>query len=335
VATEAPPAMLHLSLPVGYGIPPRQLVRLACEADEAGLSGIVAGELTSTDALALIAAAGPATRQLRLESSVVSVLTRSPALLAMSAATLADLCDGRFVLGLGAGSPIVAGYHGQTFADALGRTERWLVDLRAALAGRTLAEWGSFRLRGLDPQPVPLLLAAMNPGMLAVAGRAADGVILNFAGPGQVAGLVRAATEARASAEVGQSFEVHTTLWVDAGGDADRARDRFRTEMAPYLAVSTYRSAMVALADEDAVDHAADAWRRDGREAAAALFPEPIVDAMVATGAEDLAGKVADLHRAGCTGVRVTPLTHDPGSPADAEAAIPVLADALTRLRRA
>ena len=253
------------------------------------------GELTSTDALALLAAAAPLTRQIRLETSVLSVLTRSPPLLAMSAATMADLTDGRFVLGLGAGSPIVAGFHGLDFTDSLARVERWLTDVRAVLRGETLAEWGAFRLRGVRATPVPLLLAAMNPRMLALAGRLADGVIMNLCGPDQVRALAAMAIAAREDA--GAGFEVHATLWADATGDAEKAGDRFRTEMAPYLAVPTYRSAVVALSDADAVDRAATAWRAKGRAAAAKLFPDSIVDAMVATSAADLAAKASALGR--------------------------------------
>ena len=238
---------LSLSLPVGYGIAPRHLVALIEYAEARGLAGVAVGELTSTDALAVLAAAAPSTSRIRLETSVLSVLTRSPAMLAMSAATMADLSAGRFVLGLGAGSPIVAGFHGEKFTDPVGRVERWLTDVRAALCGASLPEWGSFRLRGVPLNPVPLLLGAMNSRMLAVAGRAADGVIMNLCGPDQIRAQLATALAARQEARVDGTFEVHTTLWVDATGDIDRARDRFRMEMAPYLAVPTYRSTVVAL----------------------------------------------------------------------------------------
>jgi len=323
-----PPTILSLSLPVGYGIPPTELVGVIRRADERGLAGVAVGELASTDAIALLAAAAPVTSQIRLETSVVSVLTRSPALLAMSAATLAELSGGRFVLGLGAGSPIVAGFHGQPFSDSLARVERWLADVRTALNGETLADWGSFRLRGIEAVPVPLLLAAMNPRMLELAGRAADGVILNFCGPDQVRDLLARSLRARADAAVDAPFEVHTTVWADASGDVEQARERFSTEMAPYLAVQTYRAAVVALSDADAVDRAAAAWKQKGRAAAAALFPASIIDAMVATGAADLAAKTAALQAAGCTGVRVTPLTHATGSPHHAEQVVDLLAEA-------
>ena len=252
---------ISFSLPVGYGLAPTELVQLIEQADRSGLPGVAVGELASTDSLMLLAAAAGVTSWIRLETSVLSVLSRSPSLLAMSAATMAELSNNRFVLGVGAGSPIVAGYHGKEFVKPVDRVERWIVDVRAALTGHSLEEWGSFRLRGLEPALVPILVAAMNPKILAVAGAHGDGIILNLCGPDQVRSLAAQAHQARADAGVDQPFEVHTTLWADATGDPQRAYERFCTEMAPYLAVPTYRSAVVALSDEDAIDRATRAWR--------------------------------------------------------------------------
>jgi alkanesulfonate monooxygenase SsuD/methylene tetrahydromethanopterin reductase-like flavin-dependent oxidoreductase (luciferase family) len=325
--------LLSLSLPIGYGVAPVDLVGLIQQADAIGIPGVAVGELTSTDSLVLLAAASSLTASIRLETSIISVLTRSPSMLAMAAATLANLSGNRFVLGLGAGSPIGAGFHGQPFTDVLSRVERWVTAVRDALSGKALEEWGSFRLRGVDAVPVPILVAAMNPRMVRLAGRLADGVILNLAGPQQTRDLVGAALQARQIAGVSGGFEVHSGLWCDAMGDPQRAHDRFRTEMVPYLAVPTYRAAVVALSDEDAVDRAAAAWRTHGRAKAAELFPDSIVHAMVATDAADLAAKASALRSAGCHGVRVTPLTHEPGTPVFAERAVELLAAAEVRLR--
>jgi alkanesulfonate monooxygenase SsuD/methylene tetrahydromethanopterin reductase-like flavin-dependent oxidoreductase (luciferase family) len=328
-----PAALLSLSLPIGYGVPPVDLVRLIQQADTLGIPGVTVGELTSTDSLVLLAAAAPLTTSIRLETSAVSVLTRSPPLLAMAAATLANLSGNRFVLGLGAGSPIGAAFHGQPFVEVLDRVERWVTDIRAALEGKTLEGWGSFRLRGVEPVPVPIFFAAMNAKMVDLAGRLADGLILNFAGPDQVRDLAGAAIRARRAAGATQGFEVHSGLWCDAMGDPERAYDRFRHEMAPYLAVPTYRTAVIALSDEDAVDRAARAWREKGRAAAAAQFPDSIAHALVATDAAGLATKATHLRAAGCHGVRVTPLTHEPGTAVYAERAVALLAEAEALLR--
>jgi alkanesulfonate monooxygenase SsuD/methylene tetrahydromethanopterin reductase-like flavin-dependent oxidoreductase (luciferase family) len=77
--------------------------------------------------------------------------------------------------------------------------------------------------------------------------------------------------------------------------------------------VSTYRRAAVALAGEDAVRTTAEAFDAGGRAAAAAVFPDAIVDALLATGTpEQIAARVGLLAEAGCAGVRFTPVTEHP-----------------------
>jgi alkanesulfonate monooxygenase SsuD/methylene tetrahydromethanopterin reductase-like flavin-dependent oxidoreductase (luciferase family) len=320
--------MLHFALPAGYGIPPRGLLRLVQLAEEARFAGVTCGEFADTNSAALLAAASQVTKDLRLTTTVISVLTRSPALLAMTATTLADLSQGRFILGLGAGSPIVAGYHGQSFVDPVGRMDRTMGDLRTALGGNSLPEWGRFRLRRTEDRAVPLFVAAMNTRMLDLAGRLADGVILNLCGPSQLAEQASMVMRAHGNAGRTTPFAIAAPLWVDASGDVDRARRRFAQDMAPYLAVPSYRRAFIALSDEDAVDRGAAVWTDKGRAAGAEAFPASIIDAVLATDQRTLEGKARALHEAGCSDIYVTPLIHDPASAVDANAAITMAAEA-------
>ena len=121
-------------------------VDYARAADEAGLHDISVGELRSTEVFALTAAIATATTNLHIETSIVAAVTRSPTLIAMGAATVAQLSGGRFRLGLGAGSPMVAGWHGADFARPLHTVERTLDLVRTALAGERVPELGDFRL---------------------------------------------------------------------------------------------------------------------------------------------------------------------------------------------
>jgi alkanesulfonate monooxygenase SsuD/methylene tetrahydromethanopterin reductase-like flavin-dependent oxidoreductase (luciferase family) len=319
--------LIELSLPLGYGLGPHQLMGLAVEADVSGLDGVVCGELASTEAFALLGAIAQATTRVRIETSVVSILSRSPSLLAMGAVTLADLSGGRFVLGIGVGSPLVAGYHGKEFREPLAGMERTLTAVRAALSGERLPLWGNFQLRGIEAVRVPLLVSAMGDRMIRLAGRTADGVVLSFADPKEVDRMAALALDERARAGADAPFEVHTTVWIDSG-DEERARQRFAVEMAPYLAVPTYRQAAIALSDEDAVERVAAAWRSGGRAAAARVFPEQITDALLITGpAAKVAAAVQDFGAAGCRGIRFTPLTHDDDLVGAAKATVQLLGE--------
>lgn len=297
-----------MMLPVGYGIEPPDLLALCVDADRRGLHAVGCGELAGPEALSLMGAAAAATADIRLETGVVPISSRSPALLAMAACTLAALSADRFVLGIGAGSPIVSGYHAHVFERPVHRVAEALATIRAALAGERLADRGGFKLRGIQGRRVRVFLSAMNERMLQLAAREADGVVIHFVGAEQVAELAPRLRRDRAAAGNDAPFEIIALVHAAAGPDGDPER-AYRREMAPYLAVPAYRGLAAALSSEDEVDAAAEAWQRGGREAAADLFPPGIAAACLAVGREAIADRVAGLGRAGCDGVRLVPLS--------------------------
>jgi alkanesulfonate monooxygenase SsuD/methylene tetrahydromethanopterin reductase-like flavin-dependent oxidoreductase (luciferase family) len=305
-------ANLGIATPLGYGLAPTALRDLAVAAERRGLTGVQVGELASTEVFSLVAAMAAATSRIRLETAVIATFTRSPALLAMGAATLADLSSGRFVLGLGAGSPAVAGWHGREF-PARPRTVlvQTVGDVRAALAGERLPGWDGFRLTGIEPRPdVRIFMSAMNEHMLRAAASVADGVVVNFCPAGQAVRLVRLVRSVRAAVGRADQFEFVVNVWAQAGTNADLAERRLRWEVAPYLAVPTYRPAAVAIAGEDAVDRAVAAWRRGGRTAAAPAVPHQLVDGLLVHGdAADFARRLEAFRAAGVDAVRLVPLT--------------------------
>ncbi|HEX9526334.1 MAG TPA: LLM class flavin-dependent oxidoreductase [Streptosporangiaceae bacterium] len=188
---------------------------------------------------------------------------------------------------------------------------RMVDDVRAALAGERLREWGGFRLTGIEPRPdVRIFLSAMNEQMLRAVGRSADGVVVNFCSVEQAARLVPLAWSARAAAGITAPFEFVANVWAQAGTDVELAQRRLRWEVSPYLAVPTYRAAAVAIAGEDAIDRAGAAWRAGGRAAAAPLVPQQLVESLLVHGdAADFAQRLAAFRAAGVDSVRLVPLT--------------------------
>ena len=303
-----PAVSVGMMLPVGFGIEPPDLLELCVTADRRGLHAVGCGELAGPEAFSLMGAAAAATGSIRLETGVVPISSRSPALLAMAACTLAALSGDRFVLGIGAGSPIVSSFHGDLFERPVGRVAETLAAVKAALAGERLADRGGFKLRGIRHRPVRVFLSAMNERMLDLAAREADGVVIHFVGPEQMADLAPRLRQARSDAGNEAPFEIIALVHAaaDRGGDPEAA---YRREMAPYLAVPSYRALAAALSSAEEVDAAAEAWRGGGRDTAADMFPPAIAAACLAVGREAIADRVASLGRAGCDGVRLVPLS--------------------------
>jgi alkanesulfonate monooxygenase SsuD/methylene tetrahydromethanopterin reductase-like flavin-dependent oxidoreductase (luciferase family) len=156
------------------------IVRVARHADEIGLDRVDVAEGWTHDSLIVLAELAARTSRIALGTSIISVWGRTPATMALGAAGLQRCSGGRFSLGIGAGSPPLAeGFHGLRWERPLARMRETLVAVRALLTGERLPEPapGARALRlGVVPEwPVPILLAALAPGSVRLAGELADG----------------------------------------------------------------------------------------------------------------------------------------------------------------
>jgi alkanesulfonate monooxygenase SsuD/methylene tetrahydromethanopterin reductase-like flavin-dependent oxidoreductase (luciferase family) len=169
---------------VGIGFTPFEtradvLVRLAVRAEAAGVDAVGVAEGWTHDAVVLAAEVAQRTERIGISTSVLSVWGRSAATLAMGAAGLQRCSDGRFVLGLGAGSPPLAeGFHGIQWERPVNRLRATVTAVRALLAGDRLPSPAAgarpLRLGVLPEVPVAVALAALAPASVRLAGELAD-----------------------------------------------------------------------------------------------------------------------------------------------------------------
>src|SRR4051794_4473458 len=155
------------------------IVAVAQQADRLGFSGVSVAEAMSLSAPVVLTEIALTTERVEVASGVLSVWSRSPATLALTAAELQRLSSGRFLLGLGAStSPLTEGLHGIPWQRPLGKTRDVLVAVRALLAGERLPAppEGARPLRLVQPPevPVPLGLAAITAPSVRLAGALAD-----------------------------------------------------------------------------------------------------------------------------------------------------------------
>ena len=160
---------LAITLPVPF-LSARESLELGVRAErEWGYDAIWLAETNGPDSFTLAGALAAATSRLTLGTAIVPVYNRSPAVLAMSAGSLAQLSGGRFVLGLGSSShAIIEGWNGLAFERPLGQVREAVAIVRQALAGQK-TDFGGELLRsaglrlGLLPHP-PIFLS-QNPGL--------------------------------------------------------------------------------------------------------------------------------------------------------------------------
>jgi probable F420-dependent oxidoreductase len=185
-----PPA---LAIPVDgqlLGRDPAEIALLAAEAERAGLARLWASELYRSATVPLAVAAA-ATERVELGTGIALAFTRSPMVLALEALDLDELSGGRFVLGLGAGvRRLNASWHAAAYEPPVRRMRELVAavrELTAALAqARDARAHGAIydiEVRGLrrpyaaPRSALPVWLAAVLPGMTALAGEVADGFL--------------------------------------------------------------------------------------------------------------------------------------------------------------
>ena len=279
------PGRWGLTLPL-TGVPLRAHRELVDALPRWGYTDVWTSEVAGTDAFTPLAVFAAWSDELRLGTAVVPVFTRGPGLIAMSAAALAEAAPGRFVLGLGASSPaVVQSWNGIAFERPVQRARDVVRIVRAALAGEKVSEaldtvtLDGFRLERPPVQPVPILLAALRPRMLALAGSVADGAILNWLAATDVARCV--------SAIGNPDAQVVARIFVCPTEDAALAREIGRRMIAAYLTVPAYAAFHRWLGRGDALAAMQSAWAAGDRRGAPAMVDDHTVDELVLHGSPE------------------------------------------------
>ena len=235
--------------------------------------------------LALAAAWAP---ELRLGTAILPAYTRSPALMAQTAATMADAAPGRVAFGIGSSSNvIVENWNGIPFEEPYKRVRDTVRFLKDALTGEKVTqEYDSFNIKGfrlgiVPEQPPKLLVAALREGMLRLAGREADGAIVNWLSPEDVktvAGIVN---------EQGPDREVVARIFVCPSEDREAVITGGRYTLAAYLNVPVYKAFHQWLGRGDLLGAHWERWDAGDRQGALGEIPESVIDDLIVHGSPD------------------------------------------------
>ena len=270
------------------GVPLAAQRELFAELPDLGYTDVWSSEVDGADAFTPLVLASVWAPALRLGTAIAPVFTRGPATLAQSAAALAAAAPGRVAIGIGASSDvIVERWNGAAFDRPLQRVRDTARFLRAALAGQKVTErYETFAVEGfrlsLVPEPPPrLLIAALRPGMLRLAGRESDGAILNWLAPGDVATVTPYVHAA------GPGREIAARIFVAATADAEAARALGRRALAAYLNVPVYRAFHEWLGQGERLAPMWAAWEAGDRRAALAALDDDLVDDLVVHGSPE------------------------------------------------
>ena len=276
------------------------LVEQARLGEELGYDTAWLPETWGRDAVTTLTSIAHATDTIDVGTSIVPVYSRSPALLGQTAATLQEVADGRFRLGLGPSGPIVIeNWHGAEFGNPLRRTRETVEIVKQVLTGDPVEYDGEyfdlerFRLRCDPPEPVPPIdTAGMGPKAVELAGRFADGwhaLMLTRDGLRDRLG------DFERGADLGDRdrSQKRVTLSVPccALEDPDRAKRLLTQHVAFYVGGmgTYYRDNLARQGHADVANAVYDNWQAGDREAAMAAAPENLLDELGVWGTPETA----------------------------------------------
>jgi probable F420-dependent oxidoreductase len=252
------------------------------ELETLGYTDIWSAEAGGTDAFTPLALAAAWAPSLRLGTAIVPVFTRGAATLAQTVAAMCQAAPGRFALGIGTSSDvIVEQWNGVAFERPFHRVRDTIRFLHAALSGeKVTAEYDTFAVKGFRlgaavPEMPPILVAALRPGMLKLAGAEGDGAIINWLSADDVKTVVP---------HVGEGKEIVARIFVLATTDRELVRLVGARAIAAYLNVPVYAKFHEWLGRGEMLAPMWDAWKAGDRKAATAAIPDELIDDLVVHG---------------------------------------------------
>jgi F420-dependent oxidoreductase-like protein len=329
---------MRLGLSLGYwgsGSDPQAHLAATKEAERLGYSVVWAAEAYGSDSVTMLSWLAAQTERIDLGSAVMQIPARTPAMTAMTAATLDSLSGGRFRLGLGVSGPQVSeGWYGVPFAKPLGRTREYVDVIRQTLRHDKVALDGKHITLPLPDGPgkplqlamrplrseIPMYLAVIGPKNLELAGELTEGWLGVFFAP-EYAGE-QLACVARGAAKAGKDglkgFDVVPTVPVVVGDDPAACADAVRFYSALYIGgmgsreQNFYNQLATRMGFGEAAERVQELYLAKKHREAAAAVPFEFIDQTSLLGPpERIAERMVGFAEAGVTTLSVTTFAPD------------------------
>jgi len=286
---------------------------ISSTAEKNDFDGLWFGETTLHDASVLAAVAACVTERIQLGTSIVNVFTRTPGQLAMMGATINQLSNGRFTLGLGVSSAaIVQNWHGQRFEKPVQRLDETVKLLRHYFSGERFSYQGVFCsptnaiLRSKSSPKIAL--AALNDRMIKRAGTLADRVILNLYPTERIAHAIELVGEGKRSQEKKGRPALSVMLYADVLGDDEKGLEAAKDLVAFYASSPAYSALFSIIGFEAEAKAMMEAWKAKNRETVRRIVTRQMIDQVMVLGTvHDLRERVKLYHESGVDDVLISP----------------------------
>jgi F420-dependent oxidoreductase-like protein len=291
---------LGLFLPTETGVDLARIRTIAQRAEALGFESLWVPEAWGTDAISILGAVGAVTERVQLGTAIINIFSRSPALLAQTAATLDTLSGGRFTLGLGtSGHQVVQGWHGIPFEQPVQRMREVIEIVRLALKRQPVRYEGQvFTLKQglklmLHPlrADVPIYLATLTPAGLRLTSELADGWMPTMFSPEHMHVFAPLLQEgaARSGRDL-KTLAIAPLVPVAVANDAGAGRDMVRPWAALYIGGmgsrerNYYNRTVAGYGFEVDARRIQDLYLNGQKIEAATAIPDALLDAVAITG---------------------------------------------------
>jgi len=238
----------------------------------------------------------------RIGSSIINIYSRSPTLIAMGAATVDTISNGRLVLGLGTSSvPIVEEFHGHNFENPLTRMIEYVQIIKKALSGEKIDFNGKiFSLKNFSllikppRENIPIYLAAVNQKMVDLCWQIADGVIFYLRPLTELENTIK---KMQARREIDVSCQLITCM----SNDVDKTIQHVKKILAFYISVGEiYRKFLAKNGFEIETKNVYEEYQKSGLKSNHELVPESMLEQLCVYGTpEECIKKLKHFHKIG------------------------------------
>ncbi|MFB7991873.1 LLM class F420-dependent oxidoreductase [Streptomyces sp. NPDC056002] len=330
---------MELSAPLAYAADPRQAADDAAALESAGLDAVWVAEAYGFDSPTIMGYLAARTERMKIGAAILNVYSRTPALIAQTAAGLDAVSGGRAVIGLGASGPqVVEGWHGKAYDKPLGRT-RETIELTRRILRREVIDHHGITDMPLPPEKggrlgkplkilsrpvrpeVPLYVASLGPANVRMTAEIADGWLPTLFIPEkahEVWGAPLAEGAAKRAPELGPLQVVAGGL-LAIGEDAAAARDLARPNIALYVGgmgavgKNFYNDLAVAYGYEKEAKLIQELYLSGKKKEAEAAVPDEFCELMSLCGPESYVRERVEAFRAaGVTMLNVIPVGPEP-----------------------
>jgi alkanesulfonate monooxygenase SsuD/methylene tetrahydromethanopterin reductase-like flavin-dependent oxidoreductase (luciferase family) len=306
----------------GAFYPAAGTVDLAEIAEDKGFGAVWKGESNSTDPLVLLSAMAARTKRIKLGTAIYHIYGRSPVTLGIQAATLNDLSDGRVLLGLGVANQPIASWHDGTFDKPIRRIREYADIVRQVATGERVEYKGEiygtspFKLSWRPTHPnVPIFFAGLGEQMTKLAGRTADGVVVNMANPPMIREIVKRVSRGATDAGKDPSkLEYVIKIRVCMNPDREKAKAKLKQVLTFYMLAGAegegYNALFASMGFGDEARGVRQAYEQGGFRAGQAAIPDtmlegdanrPPVPMVAASSIEEVRDRLQPYTEAGAT----------------------------------